>query len=1365
MHLPKRLISIIASGALVMGMLPSAAFAQGAASNVEASGVQETKGESALVAQSDENAQDATTSDEPSTSSDVVGNVASSEEGSSASPSSSPAFPEGANAAAPSGISSEAVEPIDEERTLALEELNRDARDVAQVTARIDADMAYATLAASGGDFERASSVQFPTWCEGHGQSDIRWYSAFKWDGAWICTVPIANHKFSGTYNVHAYAVVDGVNKLVAVTTFDVAAPKASISFEMGTADSYLVRISQDPSSPTFASVRVASWIANAPNQAGILWINAAKQPDGTWLATVPTNGQNRGDGTYANHVYVDCVNGISSRYVGAISHTFAGVGDATLDISLNADETTATITAYGGAFARATSVVFPTWSKPNQADIRWYSAQNSNGAWVCRVNISDHAALGTYHVHAYATIGGTQRFVTARDFKVNAPAASLTLSQDRSSDPNAPLIATLKLNSHADLASYVSLPTWTAANDQDDIYWYVASTGSDESVWTAEIPTTGPGRGAGTYISHAYVTLKNSAQTMVATSSFDVAVEQDATLTAQVNSEQTQAAIQAQGGAFARAQNVRFAVWSSAGEQDDIRWYNAQVDGSAWKYSVPISNHRTAGLYHVHAYAVVDGTDGMRGACDFTVKNPVSSTGVQITQTADQVNRDEATVSLTLDTPGARVTGLSFPTWTKTAPNGNQQDDIVWYGASSNDGLTWTATISTSGVGRGDDTYIVHAYAYAANGITAFVGSASVDLRAGAQPQLSATVNAEQTSVRITASGGAFARASSVAFPTWADATQKDIVWYPAHKEGGAWVADVSIARHGIAGTYAVHAYAVIGGAQSMVGATSFNIQKPQGTVTLSQTPDQVARDEATAVFTLSNAANMPKISFVQFPAWTVLNNQDDIVWYHAAKPDVDGGNTWSVTVPTSGVGRGTGQYLTHCYITCANGTSTFGGAALETLRANEMPTLTASLNADHTAISITACGGAFSTASQVAFPTWSEKGSQDDIIWYAAEKRGGQWVKNVPIANHRTSGTYLIHAYATRNGAQSFVASATAGPVEGPARANVSASQDGNGTITVTVENIQSISGIQRVQVPTWTCQNGQDDIIWHDAQGSADGTWTARIAAADHRGSEDSYLSHVYVTGKNGIMTMVGMTHVFLPLKNYVYLTGNYGSGSRTVWVKNPTSSDVQVPVWSTVGGQDDIMWVRASHVGDNLYRADLDCRRLKHPGSAVAHVYAGGSMIRALDFTVDASEIIPAHLRAMHDRIAGLASRTSWILAVDTNSCTVGIFRGSQNNWALDRSFVCSVGAWGSPTKRGDFTVGVKGYVFGHGYSCYYFTQFSGNYLFHSVKYYQGTFNIMDGRLGQHVSAGCVRLDINDAKWIYNNIPGGSRVIVY
>ena len=125
----------------------------------------------------------------------------------------------------------------------------------------------------------------------------------------------------------------------------------------------------------------------------------------------------------------------------------------------------------------------------------------------------------------------------------------------------------------------------------------------------------------------------------------------------------------------------------------------------------------------------------------------------------------------------------------------------------------------------------------------------------------------------------------------------------------------------------------------------------------------------------------------------------------------------------------------------------------------------------------------------------------------------------------------------------------------------------------------------------------------------------------------------------------------------------------------------------------------------------------------------------------------------------------SSRTNWLILVDSKTNHVAIFTGRMGNWKLNKYWLCSTGALSTPTVTGQFTVGSRGYSFGHGYTCYYWTQFYGDYLFHSVKYYQGTKTILDGRLGMNISLGCVRLPIDQAKWIYDNIPSGTKVVSY
>ncbi len=70
--------------------------------------------------------------------------------------------------------------------------------------------------------------------------------------------------------------------------------------------------------------------------------------------------------------------------------------------------------------------------------------------------------------------------------------------------------------------------------------------------------------------------------------------------------------------------------------------------------------------------------------------------------------------------------------------------------------------------------------------------------------------------------------------------------------------------------------------------------------------------------------------------------------------------------------------------------------------------------------------------------------------------------------------------------------------------------------------------------------------------------------------------------------------------------------------------------------------------------------------------------------------------------------------------------------------------------------------LQGDVWGH-----YSTQIKGNILFHSVPYLRkGELDSLEyweyDKLGTYASAGCVRLTVQDAKWIFDNCKNGTQV---
>ena len=140
-----------------------------------------------------------------------------------------------------------------------------------------------------------------------------------------------------------------------------------------------------------------------------------------------------------------------------------------------------------------------------------------------------------------------------------------------------------------------------------------------------------------------------------------------------------------------------------------------------------------------------------------------------------------------------------------------------------------------------------------------------------------------------------------------------------------------------------------------------------------------------------------------------------------------------------------------------------------------------------------------------------------------------------------------------------------------------------------------------------------------------------------------------------------------------------------------------------------------------------------------------------------------------LAKMHGVANNQDSPTNYIVIVDRAAHRVGVFKGSKYNWADAKYYKCCVGKPSTPTISGTYYIKSRGKYFDTGTKgrCWYFTQINGNYLFHSVIYdrQNSPKRIIDNSMDAAVSHGCVRLDLENAKWIYDNIPNNTKVIIY
>lgn len=119
-----------------------------------------------------------------------------------------------------------------------------------------------------------------------------------------------------------------------------------------------------------------------------------------------------------------------------------------------------------------------------------------------------------------------------------------------------------------------------------------------------------------------------------------------------------------------------------------------------------------------------------------------------------------------------------------------------------------------------------------------------------------------------------------------------------------------------------------------------------------------------------------------------------------------------------------------------------------------------------------------------------------------------------------------------------------------------------------------------------------------------------------------------------------------------------------------------------------------------------------------------------------------------------------------IEVDLSSQKVIVF---HNNDIL-KEMVCSGGAPESPTPLGEYVTSQKieyAWVERFNMGAYYWIRFFEDYLIHSVPFDENGEMIVEEfeKLGYPASHGCIRLKLEEAKWLYETLPLGVKVVIY
>ena len=176
--------------------------------------------------------------------------------------------------------------------------------------------------------------------------------------------------------------------------------------------------------------------------------------------------------------------------------------------------------------------------------------------------------------------------------------------------------------------------------------------------------------------------------------------------------------------------------------------------------------------------------------------------------------------------------------------------------------------------------------------------------------------------------------------------------------------------------------------------------------------------------------------------------------------------------------------------------------------------------------------------------------------------------------------------------------------------------------GRFDVVISNVKAPNGVRIVSVPIWSEIGGQDDLVWYTANRQANGTYTVNVKASDHKNSTGLYNIHLYYVQNNGQMTGVGgtVTNVFIgkrpedlkPSGTVTIENNNLSTGTFDAVVRNvisPTGlKEVLIPSWSVAGGQDDLIWHKATRQSDGSYRATIKASDHKNSvGQYQVHVH--------------------------------------------------------------------------------------------------------------------------------------------------------------
>ena len=504
----------------------------------------------------------------------------------------------------------------------------------------------------------------------------------------------------------------------------------------------------------------------------------------------------------------------------------------------------------------------------------------------------------------------------------------------------------------------------------------------------------------------------------------------------------------------------------------------------------------------------------------------------------------------------------------------------------------------------------------------------------------------------------------ASVSVPVWSDDKgQDDLVWYHAtRQQDGRYRVTVKASDHKNAtGKYHVHLYYTqLNGEQIGVTATTTEVSigktankgKPSGKVIIENNNSTTGTFDAV----IRDVVSPNGLNEVLVPTWSEVNGQDDLVWHKAVK-QADG--SYRATIKSSEHKNSQGKYQVHVHYIDGSGQRRYVTETVTEVHQSRPSGVLSIENQnqisgtfDAVVRNVIAPNG----LKELLIPAWSEVNGQDDLVWHKAVKQAdGSYRATIKSSEHKNSqGKYQVHVhYIDGSGQRRYVTetSTQLNLSQPTGKVNIQNNNKETGTFDVVVTDVFSPKGVQSVQVPVWSEQGGQDDLIWYNATRQSDGSYKASIKAENHKNSTGTYHVHLYYIQNDGSRIGVHSTTTQVEYHNLTHKTKAYikdvnsQTGTFTVAVDQSSQGkrikNIRAAVWSQAH-QENLSWYTQTPAGGHTEIGIAAVNHGNKQGDYTTHVYVDYTDGSVEGFNLGQTRLIPRQVTDQKNRVIRAAS---------------------------------------------------------------------------------------------------------------------------